>query len=87
MGKHLPPPATGWIQDGTTLLYHYYEEEPGMAAHPSLCAKTLLVTATVRRKAGELPEGLKPRYVASNKNQSKRDGLCMACANRHANRK
>lgn len=73
-------PTTGWIQDGTTLLYHYYQEEKGLVAHPSLCAKVVLVTATVRRQAGEQPEGLKARYANTNRMAiAKSPGICMAC--------
>ncbi len=83
MGAQQLQLTAGWIQDGTTLLYHYYQEEPGMAAHPSLCAKELLVTATVRRLSGELPQGLTKRYANFNRmDRAKVPGICTACANR-----
>jgi hypothetical protein len=80
--------AAGWIQDSTTLLYHYYREEAGLAAHPSLCNRQTLVTATVRRNAAARPEGVAVRYANSNRMATAMSpGICKACANRHANLK
>lgn len=73
--------TSGWILDSTTLLYHFHQEEPGMAAHPSLCAKVLLSTAAVRRHAGVRPQTLLTSYVTKNNGAA----ICQSCANRHAN--
>lgn len=88
MGKQLAPPAEGWIQDDTTLLYHYYMEEPGMVAHRPLCEGPVLMTIILHRRAGELPQGLKARYAHQNlTGAGKLAGICKSCANRHANAK
>lgn len=79
-----PPRAAGWIADTRTMLFHYYREEPGQAAHKPLCDGPVLLTETVRRRAAALPAGLHARYANQNISEAgKHAGICKSCANRH----
>ncbi len=72
---------TSWVQDSTTKLYHYYELEPELVAQAPLCEGPVLLTGTVRRKGGPLPDGLKPRYTNNNLSAIGRQaGICKACS-------
>ena len=76
--------AAGWIQDATTLLWHFYQEQPGLAAHPPLCEGPVMLTQSVRLRAGVRPEGLATTYGKTKNRHNTAAAICQACANRHA---
>ena len=77
--------VNGWVLDSRSHLYHYYQEQAGLAAHPPLCTGPALMTAALHRHAGPLPEGLSVRYY-NPLSKIKAAGTCKACQRRQEKR-